>query len=156
VSAVSTCCGLTWRVKGPGILSQRLSSTLSNSLCFTAGAIYGFSVAQGCLCSGIAGASSRKESSAERSGRFSWWVLSLSLLTMTWVQPLSHTATSQMHAAGAMLHLEGRFVRALRWASKPEQLRSRSSCRTICPLQPARNCAPLRFSRDIRQPSGST
>lgn len=51
--------------------------------------------AQGYLSSGRAGASRRRESSAERSGRFSWWVLSLSLLTMTWVQPLSHTATSQ-------------------------------------------------------------
>lgn len=80
MSLVSTCCGLTWRVKGPGILAQRLSSTLSNSLCCTTGAMFGCDAKQGCLSSSIAGARSRRESSVERSGRFSWWVSSLSLL----------------------------------------------------------------------------
>jgi hypothetical protein len=156
VKSVSTCCGLTWRVKGPGILARRLSSTLSNSLCFTAGAMFGCDAAQGRRRSGLAGASSRKDSSAERSGRFSWWVLSLSLSTMTWVQPLSHTATSQKHAARTMLNLDGRFVRAVRWALDPEQLQLHSHNTLACPAHSAHHGSSLRFCRDSRQPSGST
>jgi hypothetical protein len=121
-----------------------------------AGAMFGCDAAQGRLRSGLAGASSRKDSSAERSGRFSWWVLSLSLSTMTWVQPLSHTATSQKHAARTMLNLDGRFVRAVRWALDPEQLQLHSHNTLACPAHSAHHGSSLRFCRDSRQPSGST